>query len=162
MRTAEIFNGNALIKVNEGSKFKLNGVWTWDIGTQVTFTVKRGINVVTSVISKDGSGSEFEVLSINTIDDLAEISVEAEDVDFEDMDNKEEVEEHIEDEVVENITEDKDIAENVYSKLELKKNKFTKKEIVAYIKDNNIDLDISKTKAELVRELELRDLVEYK
>lgn len=98
MRTAEIFNGNALIKVTEGSKFRLNGVWNFDIGTSITFNVKQGVDVLAVVRSKDGSGSELEVVSINTIDDMAEMVVEAEDVEVEVIENiiEEKVEEAVE------------------------------------------------------------------
>lgn len=150
MRTAEIFNGNALIKVTEGSKFRLNGVWNFDIGTSITFNVKQGVDVLAVVRSKDGSGSELEVVSINTIDDMAEMVVEAEDVEVE---------------VIENIIEEKveEAVEGVSSpKLCLKKNKFTKKELVAYIEEHNLDIDTSKTKADIVKVLESQDLVEYK
>lgn len=171
MRTAEIFNGNTLIKVNEGSRFKLNGVWHWDIGTNITFNVRQGIDVVAAVISKDGSGSELEVLSIKTKDDLADMIVEAQDVEVETIDSSVEEPEIVEKLVEEGVEELEIIEEPVeevvdkteeIEKLVVKKNKFTKKEVVSYIEDNKLDIDISKTKAELVKILEEKNLIEYK
>lgn len=157
MRTAEIFNGNALIKVNEGSRFKLNGVWHWDIGTNITFNVRPGVDVIAVVISKDGSGSELEVLSIKTKDDLADMVVEAQDVEVETVDSSVEELEIIEEPVEKVVDKTEEI-----EKLVVKENRFTKKEVVSYIEDNKLDIDISKTKAELVKVLEEKNLIEYK
>ena len=153
MRTAEIFNGSTLITVSEGSKFQLNGVWTWDIGSLISFGVKQGISVAAKVISKDGSGSTLEVVSIDTLDDLAEMSVEAEDVEVETI-------ESVDEEIVEPIEEVEESVEPY--RLALKKNKFTKKELVLFIEANNLDIDTSLTKANLVSALEALDLIEYK
>ena len=146
MRTAEIFNGNTLITVTEGSKFRLNGVWTWDIGTSITFNVRQGVDVIAIVRSKDGSGSELEVVSINATDDLAEMSVEAKDVEVE---------------IVEDTEVKEDTEVEYFDKLAIKKSKFTKKDMVAYIEEHNLDVDISLSKANLVAALEALNLIEY-
>lgn len=138
MRTAEIFNGHTFIKVSEGSKFQMNGVWSWDIGTQVIFNARQGVNVITNVISKDGFGTLLEVLIIEALDDMATTTVEATDV-----------------EDVEVVTYDDPV------KLKLKKNKFTKKELVAFVEEQHLDIDTTVSKADLFQILKAKDLVEY-
>lgn len=138
MRTTDIFNGNAFIKVSEGSKFKMNGVWSWDIGTQIIFNARQGVNVIAKVISKDGSGTELEVLTIETLDDMATTTVEATDV-----------------EDVEIVAHDDPV------KLKLKKNKFTKKEMIAFVEEQHLDIDTTVSKADLFQILKAKDLVEY-
>ena len=130
MRTAEIFDGKRLITVSENQTFRLDGVWNWDIGTTVTFQVKRGIEVETTVKSKDGTGSQFIVTKIKASDEIAEMSVEAEDV-----------------EEVETTSIPK-------SDVKFLKKKFTKKDLIDFINENNLDIEYKNmTKVELVNVL---------
>ncbi len=129
MRTAQIFTGKEFIDVQEGSSFRINGVWNFDIGSAVTFNVKSGIDVETIVKMKDGTGTEFLVTHINADDEYANMEVEAEDVNVE-------------------VSE--------YSELpKFTKTKFTKKEIIDFINENNIDVDIKSnmSKADIVSSL---------
>lgn len=138
MRTTEIFNGHTFIKVSEGSKFQMNGVWSWDVGTQVIFNARQGINVVAKVISTNGFGTELEVIDIETLDDISNTTVEATDV-----------------EEVEVVAYDEPV------KLKLKKNKFTKKEMIAFVEEHHLDIDTTVSKADLVQILKAKDLIEY-
>lgn len=144
MRTAELFTGKAFIEVHEGSIFRVDGNWSWEIGSKVIFQVKAGVKVETFVRMKDGLGTEFIVDRIVAEDELGEISVEAKDVEVE-------VESHVE---VEPQVE-------IDHKIILNKKKFTKKEIVAFIKENSLDIDTSLSKANLIKVLEEKNLVEY-
>ena len=129
MRTAQIFTGKEFIDVQEGSSFRINGVWNFDIGSAVTFNVKSGIDVETIAKMKDGTGTEFLVTHINADDEYANMEVEAEDVNVE-------------------VSE--------YSELpKFTKTKFTKKEIIDFINENNIDVDIKSnmSKADIVSSL---------
>lgn len=136
MRTAEIYTGKAFIEVHKGSIFRIDGNWSWEIGSKVLFQVKEGVKVETSVRMRDGLGTEFIVTDIIADDALGEMIVEAQDV---------EVETHAQPEY----------------KILLNKKKFTKKEMVTFIKNNNIDIDTTLNKADLVKALEEKDLVEY-
>lgn len=130
MRTAEIFDGKQLIEVTENQTFRIDGTWNWDVGTIVTFQVKRGIEVETVVKSKDGTGSQFIVTKIKASDELAEMSVEAEEV-----------------EEVETTSIPK-------SDVKFLKKKFTKKDLVDFINENNLDIEYKNmTKVELVNVL---------
>ena len=129
MRTTQIFTGKEFIDVQEGSSFRINGVWNFDIGATVTFNVKSGIDVETVVKKKDGTGTEFLVAHIKADDEYATMEVEAEEVDVE-------------------VSE--------YSELpKFTKIKFTKKELVDFINENNIDVDIKSnmSKADIVSSL---------
>ena len=127
MRTAEIFDGKQLIEVTENQTFRIDGTWNWDVGTIVTFQVKRGIEVETIVKSKDGTGSQFIVTKIKTSDDLAEMSVEADDIEIETIPN---------------------------SDIKFLKKKFTKKDIIDFINENNLEINYKNmTKTELVNTL---------
>lgn len=129
MRTTQIFTGKEFIDVQEGSSFTIDGVWNFDIGATVTFNVKSGIDVETVVKKKDGTGTEFLVTYIKVDDEYATMEVEAEDVAVE-------------------VSE--------YSELpKFTKTKFTKKELVDFINDNNIDIDIKSnmSKADIVSSL---------
>ena len=127
MRTAEIFDGKQLIEVTENQTFRIDGTWNWDVGTIVTFQVKRGIEVETIVKSKDGTGSQFIVTKIKTSDDLAEMSVEADDIEVETIPN---------------------------SDIKFLKKKFTKKDIIDFINENNLEINYKNmTKTELVNTL---------
>lgn len=129
MRTAQIFTGKEFIDVQEGSSFRINGVWNFDIGSAVTFNVKSGIDVETIVKMKDGTGTEFLVTQIKADDEYANMEVEAEDVNVE-------------------VSE--------YSELpKFTKIKFTKKELVDFINENNINVDVKSnmSKADIVSSL---------
>ena len=136
MRTAELFTGKAFIEVHKGSIFRIDGNWSWDIGSKVIFQVKEGVRVETDVRMKDGLGTEFIVTDIIADDEFGEIVVESEDVEVETRDNS-------------------DI------KILLNKNKFTKKEMVTFINENNLDIDTSLSKSDLIKALEEKDFVEY-
>ncbi len=127
MRSAKIFNGKEFITVTENQTFRLDGVWNWDEGSTVVFQVEKGIEVETTVQYKDSLGSVFLVTEIKTLDEYSEISVEAEDVDIEIIKNSEE----------QNVKFDKP--------------RFTKRELIEFIVENNIDIDIKgMTKADIV------------
>ena len=129
MRTTQIFTGKEFIDVQEGSSFRIDGVWNFDIGATVTFNVKSSIDVETVVKKKDGTGTEFLVTHIKADDEYATMEVEAEEVDVE-------------------VSE--------YSELpKFTKTKFTKKELVDFINENNIDVDIKSnmSKADIVSSL---------
>lgn len=125
MKTTKIFNGKKLIEVSEGSLFYIEGVQNWDIGTSVIFQVRKGIEVVSVVNKKDSKGTEFFVKAINEESDVEE-PVIVEEV----------VEEPIEEEVI-----------------KFNKKNFIKKDLINFIKENNIDIKTNMSKADIVQSL---------
>lgn len=130
MRTTDLLINGEFIKVKEGSNFYVNGVWEYAKDSIVTFKFREGIEVVTKVTYVDNTGTDFKVVKINAIDDFAEIEVAAEDID--------------------------DIEINTYSEYpKFTKKTFTKKELIEFIKENNIDIDLKSnmSKAAIVEAL---------
>lgn len=130
MRTTDLLINGEFIKVKEGSNFYVNGVWEYTKDSIVTFKFREGVEVVTKVIDVDNTGTDFKVVKINAIDDFAEIEVNAEDVD--------------------------DVETNTYSEYpKFTKKTFTKKELIEFIKENNIDIDLKSnmSKATIVEAL---------
>ena len=131
MRTKEIFNGRELVEVHEGSKFEMEGFWGCNVGTIVTFQVRRGVEVQSKVIEVTGTGTTFVVSEILTHDALSDMEVEATTVEPSDI------------EAIPHVETPK-----------FNKAKFTKKELISFIEDNHIDIVYeNKTKAEIVSEL---------
>lgn len=130
MRTTDLLINGEFIKVKEGSNFYVNGVWEYTKDSIVTFKFIEGVEVVTKVIDVDNTGTDFKVVKINAIDNFAEIEVNAEDVD--------------------------DVETNTYSEYpKFTKKTFTKKELIEFIKENNIDIDLKSnmSKATIVEAL---------
>lgn len=130
MRTTDLLINGEFIKVKEGSNFYVNGVWEYTKDSIVTFKFREGVEVVTKVIDVDNTGTDFKVVKINAIDDFAEIEVNAEDV--------------------------YDVETNTYSEYpKFTKKTFTKKELIEFIKENNIDIDLKSnmSKATIVEAL---------
>lgn len=130
MRTTDLLINGEFIKVKEGSNFYVNGVWEYTKDSIVTFKFREGVEVITKVIDVDNTGTDFKVVKINAIDDFAEIEVNAEDVD--------------------------DVETNIYSEYpKFTKKTFTKKELIEFIKENNIDIDLKSnmSKATIVEAL---------
>ena len=154
MRTAEIFIGNKTIEVQEGSEFKLEGNWNLPVGRVVRFQMKKGIEVEAIVKNKDGFGSNMKVTKIISEDDIAEATVSAENVEFE----------TVPDDAVEEVADEEPIKTEFDTeyKLLVDKKKFTKKEVVSFIESHDLDIDTSKTKANLIKELDALGMVEYK
>ena len=130
MRTTDLLINGEFIKVKEGSNFYVNGIWEYTKDSIVTFKFREGVEVVTKVIDVDNTGTDFKVVKINAIDDFAEIEVNAEDV--------------------------YDVETNTYSEYpKFTKKTFTKKELIEFIKENNIDIDLKSnmSKATIVEAL---------
>lgn len=117
MRTTDLLINGKFIEVKEGSNFYVNGVWEYAKDSTVIFKFREGIEVITKVIDIDNTGTDFKVVKINAIDNLAEMEVTAEDVD--------------------------DVETNTYSEYpKFNKKTFTKKELIEFIKENDIDIDL--------------------
>ena len=140
MKSTEIFNGKTFEEVTVGSSFEVEGNWNFDVGTTVVFKAKSDVDVETKVTGKSGLGTEFTVTGIITpltIDDIIN----------EDSEEISNVEDIIKDEVSEEI-EDADIEIPKFDK-----KKFTKKDLIDYINQYNIDIDIKQNKSKIVSEL---------
>ena len=150
MKTAQIFTGKKIETVQVGSEFTMEGKWDWPVGRAVRFQLKAGVEVEAVVKETDGFGSKMLVTKI-----INDGKVEAELVkEFETEPVEEAVEEPVKDEAVTEFATE--------YKLLIDKNKFTKKEVVSFIEAHDIDVNTSMSKANLIKELESRGVVEYK
>ena len=130
MRTTDLLINGEFIEVHEGSNFHVNGVWEFTKDSTVTFKFREGIEVKAEVKDVDNTGTDFEVIKIDTFDNLSEIEVAAEDV--ADVETR---------------------SYNEYPKFT--KETFTKKELIEFIKENNIDIGLKSnmSKANIVEAL---------
>ena len=125
MKSTEIFNGKTFEEVTVGSSFEVEGNWNFDVGTTVVFKAKSDVDVETKVTGKSGLGTEFTVTNIIT-------PLTIEDIINEDLEE----------------IEDADIEIPKFDK-----KKFTKKDLIDYINQYNIDIDIKQNKSKIVAEL---------
>ena len=139
MKTVEIFDGRTLRKVSEGDKVLLYNQFL-NPGTEIVLSARADTSVLAIAEDSTGQGTFLKIIEVRAHDELASMRLEAEDVD-------------VEVETIDYSTND------VNEKIQIPRN-LSKKNLVARLAEEGIDIDTKKTKAQIYAELEGLDNVE--
>lgn len=139
MKSTHIFNGRTLIEVQIGDRVQLFNQFL-NPGTEISLNVRSDITVKAQADELFGTGTFIIITDIKGQDELAEITINAEDVEVE--------------------VETMDYSDNIVSeKIQIARN-LSKKNLVERITEENLDVNTKQTKAQIYAELEGLDNVE--